>query len=108
MRKFEVLEFSISVIEDLSSFIHSIERVDKNLGSQIRRAATSISLNIAEGDRRSGKDRLYHFRVASGSANELRTALRVAVAWKIIRQELIAPVLKIIDKIVAILWKLTH
>jgi four helix bundle protein len=40
-----------------------------------------VPLNLAEGRRRVGKDRLHHFRIAAGSADELRVALLVARAW---------------------------
>ena len=40
------------------------------LKDQAQRAADSVALNLAEGCCREGKDRLYHFRVAMGSASE--------------------------------------
>ena len=40
------------------------------LRDQAQRAADSMVLNLAEGCNREGKDRLYHFRVAMGSASE--------------------------------------
>ena len=51
------------------------------LEDQICRAGSSISLNLAEGNRRAGKDKQNHWRIAAGSADEVRTALRVAEAW---------------------------
>ena len=50
------------------------------LTSQMRRAAVSISSNIAEGCGRSGVRELIHFlHVALGSASELECQLRLAV-----------------------------
>jgi four helix bundle protein len=40
------------------------------LRDQVRRAADSVPLNIAEGCHRSGGDRFQHFRIAKGSAAE--------------------------------------
>jgi four helix bundle protein len=46
------------------------ERRDSHLLDQGRRASESAVLNLAEGSYRIGKDRVYHLRVAQGSAAE--------------------------------------
>ena len=49
------------------------------LTSQMRRAAVSVSANIAEGaGRKSDRDFIRFLRVAGGSANELETLTRIA------------------------------
>ena len=78
---FEVLELSLELISSLRGSLRVIRSRDPKLHDQIRSAASSISLNLAEGRRRVGKDRLHLWRIASGSADEVRTALRVAEAW---------------------------
>ena len=45
-------------------------RGEPALKDQAQRSADSVVLNLAEGSCRMGKDRLYHFRVAMGSAAE--------------------------------------
>lgn len=47
------------------------------LVSQMRRAAVSISSNIAEGSRRRGKDLRNFLTIAFGSASELETQLEL-------------------------------
>jgi four helix bundle protein len=47
----------------------------------VRRAASSAALNVAEGSKRAGKDRAHHYRIAAGSAAEVRTAIAVGAAW---------------------------
>jgi four helix bundle protein len=47
----------------------------------ISRAADSVPNHLAEGRKRLGRDRVHCWSVAAGSAEEVRTALRVAVAW---------------------------
>ncbi|MEO8573759.1 MAG: four helix bundle protein [Pyrinomonadaceae bacterium] len=54
-------------------------RTDFALRDQLRRAAISISANIAEGfERRSRKEYLNFLNIAKGSAGEVRSLLEVA------------------------------
>ena len=105
---FQALELGLSAISLLRSPVDTIRRRDDSLSSQIRRAANSIPLNLGEGSRRVGKDSAHFFRIAAGSAEEVRTALRVAIAWGYITGESVAEVLDRIDHVVAILYKLTR
>ena len=104
----QALEVSLEVIEQLKQPLHRIRTRDRDLHSQARRAASSISLNIAEGRRRSGKDRQHFFRIAAGSAAELRTALRIAKAWGYLGADEIEPALQRIDRVLAMLWRMSH
>ncbi len=102
-------EVALQVIRALrGTIIETIAKRDRDLEDQIRRAATSAALNAAEGWRREGKDRLHLFRVALGSAGEVRTALRVAAAWGYIAGETAATVAPPLDHLIAVLWKLAH
>ncbi|MEW6744208.1 MAG: four helix bundle protein, partial [Planctomycetota bacterium] len=85
-----------------------VRKSDPKLFDQIRRAASSVPLNIAEGSRRHGKDRLQLYRIAAGSADELRTALRVALAWGELDRPAVAEPLVLLDRVLAMLWRLTH
>lgn len=70
------LEFSLQIYEATASF-PSEERF--GLTSQIRRAATSIPINIAEGAGRVSKKDFAHFlHIAEGSANEVECELIIA------------------------------
>ncbi|MCL4228266.1 MAG: four helix bundle protein, partial [Myxococcales bacterium] len=50
-------------------------------GRQLERAATSVTLDIAEPGGRAGRDRVRVLRIATGEAREVRTVLAVAGAW---------------------------
>jgi len=101
-----IYQDSLDLIRGLQPLVASLERKDKDLARQLRRAATSIPLNIAEGNRRTGKDKAYHFNVAAGSAAEVAAALEVAHAWG----HLPTPEkqLDLLDKIRATLWRLSN
>ena len=105
---FHALDVSIDAIRSLRSPLLTIRPYDSSLAQQIRRAASSVSLNLAEGNRRTGKDRRRFFRIAAGSANEVRTALRVAEAWGYVKAREITGALGLLDQTLAMLWKLTH
>ena len=108
MVRFDVLEVALDLVRSLRSPVGRIRFRDRGLWEQIRAAASSIPLNLAEGNRRLGADRLHHFRIAAGSAAELRTALRVAMAWGDLHAGEIGEALELLDRVLAMTWRLTH
>jgi four helix bundle protein len=70
--------------------------------------SASVSLNLSEGNRRNGKDRIHLWRVAAGSADEVAASLRVAEAFGYLQGSAIAKSLAISDRLLAIIWSLTH
>jgi four helix bundle protein len=88
--------------------LDQIEQRDRDLTDQIRRAAASVVLNIAEGAQRSGKDRLHCFRIAAGSAAEVRAGLTLAQAWGYLDSTGQVQVETLLDRVLAMLWRLTH
>ena len=105
---FRVLDQSIDLIHALRGVVLRLDRTDRDLAKQLRRAATSIALNLGESQGRAGKDRVHFVRVALGSAEEVRTALRVAVAWGHVQSAQAQPCLAHLDGVVAVLFKLTR
>lgn len=105
---FKVLEAAEAMVRELRPVVPVVARVDGSLADQLRRAATSVPLNIAEGNGRQGKDRRHHFCVAAGSAREVRAALGVAEAWGYLPAQATAGALAEADKVLAMLWRLTH
>jgi four helix bundle protein len=78
---FRAQDSSFELARSLRDLLRRLARVDQELARQIRRAATSVALNLAEGNGRAGKDRLHCFRIARGSALEVEAGLELAVAW---------------------------
>ena len=76
----EIGDDVLQLIRDLRPTLESIRMQDRDLHNQLRRALSSVSLNIAEGEwRRNGNARI-RFETAMGSANESARCLRTADA----------------------------
>jgi four helix bundle protein len=70
------------------------------LVSQIRRAATSIPANIAEGwGRGSTKEYIQFLRIARGSTKELETHLILSQRLGLITEETLRPVLSLLGEV---------
>jgi four helix bundle protein len=106
MATFEAYEVALELVRAMRPVVEAVARHDRELAIQMRRAASSVPLNIAEGSQRAGKDRLHHYRIAAGSAAEVASALRVASAWGYSGEAPAAA--KLADRVGAMLWRLTH
>jgi four helix bundle protein len=71
----------LDVLRLMRGMLGAIERRDADLGRQLRRAASSVVLNVAEGSGSFGRMRLARYRTALGSARETLACLRVAEAF---------------------------
>jgi len=72
---------AVDMVRLLRAPIGQIETADRDLGRQLRRAAASVVLNLAEGSGSSGGTRRERYRSALGSLREVEAALSVAVAF---------------------------
>ena len=75
---------ALAACSDLKPVLGVIARHDRDLARQIRRAACSVVLNIAEGEHSSDGHRRERFRTARGSAAEVRAGVDAAVAFGLI------------------------
>ena len=80
----------------------------KTLADQVIRSASSVPANLAEGQGRSGRDRLHHWRIAYGSAKETDTHLRLLAATGAIDASEASAVLQLLDEVRAMTWRLLH
>jgi four helix bundle protein len=105
---FVAFDVAIDLIRHLREPLAAIVERDPALAQQLRRAAASVAMNLSEGRRRRGRDRIHLWRVAAGSADEVAAGLRVAEAWGHVDASLIAPALARCDRVLGMLWRLTR
>jgi four helix bundle protein len=105
---FDALEVAIELCASLRLPLERLRQHDRDLCDQARRAANGVALQLAESRRRAGKDRLHLLRIAAGSADELRTALRLAQAWRDLEADSLAVSMALLDRVIAMLWRLTR
>jgi four helix bundle protein len=76
-----VYQQAIEMNRQLALVAPRIERNDRDLVRQMKRAASSVALNLAEGLGNQGGNRELRFQTALGSAREVQACIDVAVAW---------------------------
>lgn len=103
---FQASELAFEAAGGLRPAVDAIKPQDAELASQLRRAAWSMVLNLEEGTWKAGRDRTNRYRIAAGSASEVRAALRLAVAFGYVQAEAVQPTLELLDRVLAILWKI--
>jgi four helix bundle protein len=97
--RYEVLERVLSVVSLSRPLVAAIQRKDRDLASQVRRALSSVGLNCAEAfGSESGNSRL-RFESARGSLYEAQAGLRIAIAWGYFTEEQATPALCAIDEL---------
>ena len=96
----------LEVVREVRPVIVEIERKDPDLGRQMRRAASSVALNVSEGMYSRGKGQAARYHTAMGSMRETLSCIEVGVALGYVSR-VDATILDKIDRIVATLYKLS-
>jgi four helix bundle protein len=106
--RFDAYDAALEIVRAMRPVMEKLRHHDRNLATQLKNATNSIAANISEGSRRLGRDRIHLWSIAAGSANEVRTHLHVALAWGDLDAAAVEPVLQPLDRVLAMLWRLTH
>ncbi len=99
-------EVSLDIIRALRPVVAQLQKHSAEAAKQIEEAASSVVRNLAEGQRRRGRDPVRFYAMAHGSANEVRAQLDVADAWGWDVES--AEARRRLDHLLALLWGLTH
>jgi four helix bundle protein len=99
---------ALEMVEALQPVVSRIKRQDRSLADQLVRAAGSVVLNVAEADYSDPGNKRSRLFTAAGSANEVRAAVELAVAWKYCPRGDIEAAQQLLDRVSAMLWRLTR
>ena len=80
MKNFRVYQDSLVLAKQVAPAIATIRKQDGNLADQLRRALTSVPLNLAEGAGQAGGNRRQRYLTAMGSLREVEDCVQVAEA----------------------------
>ena len=102
-----VQQKALQTVGSMQPLVALIHKRDRALADQLRRAASSIVLNIAEADGSIGGNKTLRFSTACGSAKETRATLQLAAAWGYIPHAKVAMLDSELDEICAMTWRLS-
>jgi four helix bundle protein len=94
----------IEVLRRLRPVVTQIEGHDRDLARQLRKAASSVALNVSEGSGSHGGTRRERYRNALGSARETGACLDVALAFGYV-EEIDPRLLADLDEVRATLFR---
>ena len=96
----------LEVLKQLQPALRRIEVQDRDLGRQLRRASSSVALNLAEGMYSRGQNRQARYHTALGSARETLSCLEVAAISGYVTED--APLNDQLDRVVGTLVRLVR
>ena len=108
MMRLRIYSVALEVVRGVAEVGVRLQRRDPDLARQLRRANSSIALNIAEGVHARGGNQVARFYDAMGSARETVACIEVGVAAGYLVNDDHVELLDRLDHVVATLWKLTH
>ena len=97
----------LEMVAEVAGIAGRIERRDRDLARQLRRAAASVALNTAEGMGNSAGHKRQRYQTALGSAREVMACVDVAKAMRYVGK-VDAAVLDRLDHVIATLIRLVH
>ena len=107
-RRFDLYDVVLELITELRPTVDRLRKRDRDQALQLKKAANSVFSNIAEGSRRQGRDRLQCWNIAAGSAAEVRVQIEASLAWGDLERGHATPPLQLLDRVLAMLWRMTH
>ena len=106
--RFLTYDRALEAVRLVRPHIEQIRRSSRSIADQMVRAASSVVLNLSEGSQRRGADRAHFYRMAAGSAAEVRAALDAAEALGFVTQTEVAAAWDRFDQVCAMLRPLTR
>lgn len=106
IRRLDVYRVTLQLISRCQPHRVRLKRLSRRMEAQFTEALASTLQNLAEGMRRTGKDRAYLLTVALGSCDEARALLEAAVAFGVLPQSEQQQVDALADRVCAMTYRL--
>jgi four helix bundle protein len=106
--KLRIVDELIEMVGRVHRLARVVGRRDRNLAEQMRDAATGVGTNAGEGLWGKGGNRTVRLESAMTSGREVIFALRIAGSAGYLEPEVVARQADEVDRVVAILHKLTY
>ena len=107
-RAHKAIELMRQLLPLLGKIHPLIRRQDKSLADQLRRAATSVLLNLAEAEGNRAGHRQQRLHSAYGSCREVREAIFISRTWGFINQADATKAEQTLDRVAAMTWRWMH
>ena len=99
-------QVALELVHELRPILEALKQQDSNLADQLQRCATSVVLNLAEGQRRQKGNKHRAYEIAHGEAREVLGCLDCACAWGWISEDSAARAK--CGRLLRLCWGLTH
>lgn len=106
VRRLDVYQVTLELIEACQPHRPRLKRLGRRLETQLNSALASTLQNLAEGMRRTGRDRAHLLTVALGSCDEVRALLEAAVAFGVLPLAEQQATDAVADRVCAMLYRL--
>ncbi|MCB9625241.1 MAG: four helix bundle protein [Sandaracinus sp.] len=104
----QALNLSYDLIAALPGVLKAVARHDRPLADQLRRAAQSVVLNLAESGGHDGGNRRLRYQSAFGSAQETKAALHVARCLGYVDAADAERAFRFADRVAGACWRMLH
>jgi len=102
----QVHSLALEAVTELRGVVVRVQRHDRALADQLRRALSSMALNLGEAAYSDPGNKRARLHTAAGSANESRSAIAVALAWGYVAEHETTVGLALLDRVVAMTWRM--
>jgi len=99
-------QIALELVHELRPVVAALKKHDTNLADQLQRCATSVVLNLGEGQRRQKGNKQRAYETAHGEAREVLACLDCAHAWGWIAEDSAARAK--CHHLLRLCWGLTH
>ena len=104
----EALDIALQAAGTAIALVDRVPTKLKSLQDQVIRSASSVPANLAEGHGRAGRDRLYHYRIAYGSAKEVDVHIQILAGAGAINRMKAEITIELFDRVRAMTWRLIN